>query len=162
MDTATGIPPGWTCDTYAIHSDALRQADKAVQEERDRRYAEVALEREKALKIKETADLAALGLAREIQDYKDDKAYQQTERTNMERGQYATQADLAAAIGKIEAALGPVLAFVAGQRGRTQGIGLSANAIVVAIGLIISAYLAVRHGITLAPAHTTTVTTPAP
>lgn len=160
MSAPAQTPFGWTCDTYAIHAEDLRQADQRFQEERDRRYAEVALEREKALKIKETADLAALGLAREIQDYKDDKAYQQTERTNMERGQYATQADLAAAIGKIETALSPVLAFVAGQRGREKGIGLSANAVVVAIGLVISAYLAVRHGITVAPAPTPTITTP--
>jgi hypothetical protein len=144
---AAQIPSGWTCDTYAIHADSLRHADKEFQAERDRRYGEVALEREKALKIKETADLAALGLAREIQDYKDDKAYQQTERTNMERGQYATQADLAAAIGKIEAALGPVLQFVAGQRGRTQGIGVSANVVVVVFGMfltIVGLYLAMH------------------
>src|SRR5687767_6417131 len=51
----------------------LREADFRFAEERDRRYAEVATEREKALKIKETADLAALGLAREIQTYKDEK-----------------------------------------------------------------------------------------
>jgi hypothetical protein len=44
--------------------------------ERDRRYAEVNVEREKALKIKETADSEALKLARDIQTYKDEKSNQ--------------------------------------------------------------------------------------
>jgi hypothetical protein len=47
--------------------DERRRGEEKFQAERDRRLTEVALEREKALKIKETADLAALELAREIQ-----------------------------------------------------------------------------------------------
>ena len=43
---------------------AVRESDLRFEAERDRRYTEVNLEREKALKIKETADLAALELAR--------------------------------------------------------------------------------------------------
>ena len=46
--------------TLRAHCEALRTADADLAAERDRRYAEVALEREKALRIKETADLAAL------------------------------------------------------------------------------------------------------
>ena len=38
------------------HLATLRAADQALQAERDRRYAEVNVEREKALKIKEEAD----------------------------------------------------------------------------------------------------------
>jgi hypothetical protein len=53
------------------HLAALRAADKALAKERDRRYAEVAEEREKALKIKESADEKALDLASQIQTYKD-------------------------------------------------------------------------------------------
>ena len=56
------------------HLKMLREADKQFALERDRRYAEVAIEREKALEIKNEADKAALALAREIQTYKDENA----------------------------------------------------------------------------------------
>ena len=56
------------------HLLALQEERDKFNHERDRRYAEVTQEREKALKIKEVADLAALQLAREIQTYKDEKA----------------------------------------------------------------------------------------
>ena len=62
-------------------------------EERDRRYTEVNIEKEKALKIKETADLAALQLARDIQIYKDEKANELREQINSERGLYVTNKD---------------------------------------------------------------------
>ena len=56
------------------HFETILLLNDRIMTERDRRYAEVNIEREKALKIKETADLAALQLAREIQSYKDEKA----------------------------------------------------------------------------------------
>jgi hypothetical protein len=115
-------PPaaGWTVETYAIHNEALRGAEWKFQEERDRRYAEVATEREKALKIKETADLAALGLAREIQTYKDEKANQLREQISSERGLYATHSDLTGAVEKIEATLAPISLYIQSQLGRTE------------------------------------------
>lgn len=54
--------------TLREHLSALREADLKFQAERDRRYTEVARERERALLIKETADKAALDLARQIND----------------------------------------------------------------------------------------------
>jgi hypothetical protein len=78
-----------------IHNEALRAADKEFAQERDRRYSEVNIEREKALKIKETADLAALSLAREIQTYEDEKANELREQINRERNLYASKEDLA-------------------------------------------------------------------
>jgi hypothetical protein len=95
------------------HLAALRDADLRFSEERDRRYAEVNIEREKALKIKETADLAALGLAREIQNYKDEKANELREQISSERGLYATNKDIE-----------PIKSYVAAQTGR--GIGMNA------------------------------------
>jgi hypothetical protein len=86
-----------------VHLAELRKADLAFDTERDRRYKEVAQEREKALKIKETADLAALQLAREIQTYKDEKANELREQISSERGLYATKDDLAAAIREVVA-----------------------------------------------------------
>lgn len=95
------------------HLAALRDADIRLNEERDRRYAEVNIEREKALKIKETADLAALGLAREIQNYKDEKANELREQISSERGLYATNKDIE-----------PIKSYVASQTGR--GLGMNA------------------------------------
>lgn len=89
--------------------------------ERDRRYTEVAQEREKALKIKETADLAALQLAREIQTYKDEKANELREQINSERGRYVTQDQLRQIEEKIEATLKPVIEYVSSQQGARSG-----------------------------------------
>ena len=80
---------GWTLDTLQEHFKALDLANEKFFAERDRRYSEVNIEREKALKIKEEADKAALGLAREIQSYKDEKANQLREQIASERGTYA-------------------------------------------------------------------------
>jgi hypothetical protein len=100
----------------AVHEIELRCAA-----ERDRRYTEVNLEREKALKIKEKADLAALTLAREIQTYKDEKANELRSQIERERGSYVTQEQLAATVREYMAELKPLTDFVAGQRGRQGG-----------------------------------------
>jgi hypothetical protein len=96
---------GWTIDTLRYHHDTIRLLQREFDEERDRRYSEVATEREKALKIKETADLAALGLARDIQIYKDEKANELRSQIERERGTYASKDDLSAAMDKFEALL---------------------------------------------------------
>jgi hypothetical protein len=93
------------------HLEALRAADMRFEEERDRRYTEVNIEREKALKIKETADLAALQLAREIQTYKDEKANELREQISSERGLYATNKDIE-----------PIKSYVSSQTGRGLGM----------------------------------------
>jgi hypothetical protein len=137
------LRPGseWTIGTFKVLMDERRAAQAALDEERDRRYAEVALEREKALKIKETADLAALQLAREIQTYKDEKANELRSQIERERGSYATKDDLANAIREVAATLKPLTEFVSGQRGGQQ---LKASAIaliglaVVAAGVVVA------------------------
>lgn len=105
-----------------LHLEALREADKALEAERDRRYAEVNIEREKALKIKETADLAALGLAREIQDYKDGKADNLREQNSGERHLYATKIEIDNLGAKFAALLTPLSDYVASQQGRTVAV----------------------------------------
>ncbi len=114
------------------HLKALREADLDFAEERDRRYAEVNIEREKALKIKETADLAALQLAREIQSYKDEKANQLREQINSERGLYATNKDIE-----------PLKAYISGQTGRGLGMNALAGWAISAVmaGVAIAMYL---------------------
>lgn len=99
--------------------EALRSAD-------DRRYAEVAAEREKALKIKETADEKALDLARIIQTYKDEKANELREQINSERGSYVTNKDFEV-----------VKSYMASQTGRSTGIG-SVGAVVLGVCVALS------------------------
>lgn len=137
-DPAAGSSTG-TDVSLREHLAALRDADLRFIEERDRRYAEVATEREKALKIKETADLAALGLAREIQTYKDEKANELRSQIERERGLYPTRGEVTGLIEKLEATIKPLSDYVTGQQGRQQGIGLSANAVVVTVGIILAA-----------------------
>lgn len=99
----------WTIETYAFHNEEMRKADRSFNEERDRRYAEVNVEKEKALKIKETADLTALELARESQVYKDERNDSMREQNLKENGRYATRDDLAAVFAKSEKALAQVV-----------------------------------------------------
>jgi hypothetical protein len=126
------ISSGWTLDTLQAHMSSLMDANVRLNDrldeerdrfnaERDRRYSEVNIEREKALKIKEEADKAALGLAREIQSYKDEKANQLREQISGERGSFATKDDLSAAIREITAVIAPLTAFVSTQRGEHEG-----------------------------------------
>lgn len=120
-------------------SAELRAADLRFHEERDRRYSEVALEREKALKIKEEADKAALGLAREIQTYKDEKANELREQISSERGLYASKGDLLSATEKIEATIKPLADYITAQQGRSQGIGVSASSLYFVAVVVIAA-----------------------
>jgi hypothetical protein len=94
------------------HLEALRAADKELAAERDRRYAEVNIEREKALKIQQTADHAALELARQIQTYADEKANELREQIASELGSQKKE---------IEAQIQPISDYVAAQQGRSGG-----------------------------------------
>lgn len=132
------IPSGWTIATYVAHNEALRESNDKFEHERDRRYAEVDLEREKALRIKEEADKAALLLAREIQTYKDEKANELREQINSERGLYATHGDLAAAVAKIEITIQPVLDALAVSTGRGVGISQSWSLLIGIASLILA------------------------
>lgn len=97
--------------------DEREQARAALAEERDRRYAEVNVEKEKALKIKETADLAALQLARADQTYKDEQANKLREQINSERNIYVTQDQLTASVREMTSLVKPVAEYVSSQRG---------------------------------------------
>lgn len=108
--------------TIQEHWEALEAANEKFAAERDRRYSEVNIEREKALKIKEEADKAALGLAREIQSYKDEKANQLREQISAERGTYATKEDLASALREIAASIQPLSTYVANMAGQTKQV----------------------------------------
>jgi vacuolar-type H+-ATPase subunit H len=114
--------PGWTLDAYVVHNEALRQSEEKFQQERDRRYAEVKSAEEKALRVKEQADRDALGLAREIQSYKDEKANQLREQISSERGIYASKSDLRAEVEKLQATLAPIVAYVSTQQGGSRGM----------------------------------------
>ena len=139
LAVSTALPPSdWTIGTLAAHHDALRQADLRFQEERDRRYAEVTAEREKALKIKETADLAALSLAREIQTYKDEKANELRAQINSERGLYVTRTDLAGVVDKWEATMAPISKYVTAQQGAGRGLANLFGYVIAGAGIIVA------------------------
>ncbi len=131
---------GWTTETWAIYSEAIRHAEQRFDEERDRRYAEVGVEKEKALKIKETADLAALGLARDIQSYKDEKANELRSQIESERGHYATRQDISTLSEKFEVQLASLQTDRAGRAGAEQqqieGEKRRASARTVTVGII--------------------------
>jgi hypothetical protein len=131
--------------------EIMEERDRAwdrLAEERDRRYAEVNVEKEKALKIKETADLAALQLAREIQTYKDEKANELREQINSERGLYATKADVANAVRELSATIKPLSEYVSSQTGRSGGIGAVygwiITAVTMAVGIVTVVIIASR------------------
>ena len=107
--------------TLREHLEALRAADAELAAERDRRYAEVSVEKEKALRIKDTADRDALALARQAQTYRDEQANKLREQINSERGLYATKDDLANAVREMSAAIKPLSEYVASTAGRTGG-----------------------------------------
>ena len=122
------------------HLAALRIASERFDAERDRRYTEVNIEREKALKIKEVADLKALDLAREIQIYKDEKANELREQINSERGLYVSKAEME-----------PIKTYVASQVGRSGGMDATVGRFVQLVTTIsaavaiISAIIITRH-----------------
>ena len=136
---------GWTLETLQLHWTAIDKINHDWSEkftlERDRRYSEVNIEKEKALKIKEEADKSALGLAREIQVYKDEKANQLREQINSERGLYATKDDLNASMRELQASITPLNSFVAGQAGETKN-SISSRENVVALAAIIYSFVA--------------------
>ena len=107
--------------TLREHLEALRAAGAELAAERDRRYAEVGIEREKALRIKDTADRDALALARQGQTYRDEQANKLREQINSERGLYATKDDLANAVREMTAAIKPLAEYVASAAGRSGG-----------------------------------------
>lgn len=131
---------GWTVSTLHEHYSVLRIADRELFDERDRRYAEVNVEREKALKIKETADAEALRLARESQAYKDQQNDALRDETLGKSGIYATNAGVSAALKELEdtffRALKPLTDFVSMQKGATGATSMTSGKIfaIAAIG----------------------------
>ena len=117
----SGNSSGWTVETYAVYNGALRHADKELAEERDRRYTEIGIEREKALKIKETADLAALSLARESQTYKEQQNDALRDKNLSESGVYATNASVTAANEALKSSIAALITDAAGERGQDKG-----------------------------------------
>jgi hypothetical protein len=117
----------WSLTAYVKHNEGMRVMEEKLQTERDRRYAEVNVEKEKALKIKETADLTALELARESQVYKDERNDSRNEQSIKQTGIYATRDDIAMVLSKMDEALKPLIKFVNAQQGSSVGVAESTN-----------------------------------
>lgn len=140
-------PRGWTVDTLMVLIDRENMWRDRLDAERDRRYAEVADERGKALKIKEEADKTALGLQRDNQVYKDEKANELREQINSERGLYATKHDLDQMSEKWSATMTPVLDYISRNQGRGAGMAQFYGWIVggIAVAIAIANFLLTKH-----------------
>jgi hypothetical protein len=147
----------WTVDTYAAHNEAMREADQRFDDERDRRYTETNIEREKALKIKETADRDAMALAREAQTYKEQQNDALRDKNLSESGIYATntsvskvaddiRTEIARAIGDLAAELKPLILGQTLQRGEQRGSQLTKGSFYSALGGL-SALAALLYGL---------------
>lgn len=110
--------------------------------ERDRRLTEVALEREKALAIKDKADETARELDRQDRAYKDEKANNLRSQIESERGLYATKDDVQKVEEKLEALIAPLTKGADQQAGSQITRGQAYAALVAAVmilGLIVTA-----------------------
>jgi len=135
----------------------MRRETERFDDERDRRYTEVNIEKEKALKIKETADLAALSLARESQTYKEQQNDQLRDKNLSESGIYATNSSLNKAIDALKNSqehaiaelvgkLQPFIDLVTQQQGASKGADLTWGKIGAVIGVVLAAYIALKSG----------------
>lgn len=135
------------------HLETVRALEHTLAEERDRRYAEVNIEREKALKIKEEADRTALTLAREnqnlkdenqkqVQLYRDEKANELREQINKERNLYASKEDLANIMQTLDTKLEPLIRFVNNQSGSDRRSG-QILAAAIGVAVIVAALVSV-------------------
>ena len=140
--------PGWTVP-YVVYADALRDADLRFADERDRRYTEIAVEKEKALKIKETADLAALSLARDSQTYKEQQNDALRDKNLSESGVYATNASVASAFADLRESLQPLVDFVSAAKGATKSSETSWQKVFGVVGAVAAAAYVVKTGIPL-------------
>ena len=138
--------PGWTIDTWATHARAIRQADIRFGNERDRRYTEVNIEKEKALKIKETADLAALQLARESQSLKELQNDALRDKTLSESGIYATNASVTNLFDQMSIKIQAVLDQVSTIKGNSKGSEMTWGKIAGTATVLIAVFIALRTG----------------
>lgn len=136
-------PSGWTIATLKEYTDLQIAAEMRFAEERDRRYTEVNIEKEKALKIKETADLAALSLARESQTYKEQQNDALRDKNLQDSGVYAKTSDVAQMFNDLTKKLDPFLTYVTAQQGGAQqgNTSWTKNSTVITIGIAIAAVL---------------------
>jgi len=146
------LPPlqGWTIETYAAHNEAMRAADDRFHAERDRRYAEAATLNAVALKIKETADLAALTLAREGLTMDQARLDTLRDKSLGDSGIYATNASVTHALTELKSsfdtALAPIVDFISKSQGASKGVDLTWGKIAGAVTVIIAVFVALRTG----------------
>jgi len=133
------------CIPLREHLAELRAADLRYADERDRRYSEVKSAEEKALKVKEEADKTALGLQRETQQYKDEKANELREQIASERGLYVTRDQLEGVVREIKALIAPLAEWTQNTAGRAEGqteqrdvARLNINTVIQAVVVLVS------------------------
>jgi hypothetical protein len=117
---------------------ALRSVDEKLCNERDRRYEEVQVERDKAAALHRQLTDRALELARVNQLAKDVEHNGLIGQLREQRLDLASKTDLLSAVSKIEVAMEPLKSYVTSQTARGQGLSQWYGWIVAAIASIIS------------------------
>ena len=121
----------WTPQLLYVHFAALRDADQ------------------RALAIKEQADRDALGLAREIQTYKDEKANELREQIGSERGLYVTRPEIK-----------PLADYVTSQSGPRALTTTSILAVIAAAGILFGIWATANRSPASPQIVTVTIPTP--
>lgn len=130
-DNINGV---WALESYIMHNEAMRAANEKMVAEVDRRYTEGNELRAIALKIKETADRDALELDRASQTYKAERNDAMREQSITDKGQYATHADVAMVVDRMEKSLKPIVEYIATQQGGVAGSRITTGNVYAAIG----------------------------
>jgi len=121
----------------------LSRAEQRFEEERDRRYSEVAEARAEALKIKEGADEQALQLARTAQEYRDQQHNGLLDQLTRERGEYVSVELYNQRHASIEAEIRllseRVTTFIASSLGRSAGTLSTREVLFSVLGVLLIA-----------------------
>lgn len=131
---AKRVPLYWYEQIRALERLFYDERDRRIAEvaaANDRRMAEVADERAKALQIKQAGDDKALVLAREIQSYRDERDNRLREQIESERVEFITRTEFKPVADFVTAQQGggKVWAWVAGAAFAGATLALSAAAI---------------------------------
>ena len=116
----------------------IREMDRELSKEQDRRYTEGNELRAMALKIKETADKDALVLDRASQTYRENRNDALREQSIGERGDYATRDDLSNVVKDIGKQLLLITDFMNKHEGSEKGAGFTQKQIVTGLSVALT------------------------
>jgi hypothetical protein len=120
----------WTLETYTAYNEMRWTLEKKFQKERDRRYIEVNREKEKAVKIKETAWAEALKLAKQEADRRAREANELKNEINESKNRFTPTTELLRMMK-------PINDFMSSRQGTEKGVDKTLYYLITIIGLAI-------------------------